>query len=408
MKAVNRYLALLLMFLLVLSASICSFAAPKNEGWTVTKYWEKFKNGPPADPAFFPLMVWLQDPANADKYKAAGINTYIGLWKGPKPGEIDTLKAAGMKVVCDMNAEALKYKEDKTIIAWMMLDEPDNWQFKAPITINGRTWKYGPKPSRVSAKDLNDMYSSIKSTDPTRPVISGFGCGVANDDTLGRGPGWNNSMYPDYMRACDFVGFDVYPVSDLGEKFLWFHAKGLDRIKDWTGGSKPRFNAIGPCFTGKNNKHPTPEQVKTEVWISIIHGTKAILWFCHNIKPFVEDALLKNSAMLSAVTKINAQITELAPVINGPDYNGASVYSGKSEVPIDILVKNYKNETYIFAVAMRMGPTTTGVFQVNKVIAAGKVEVLGENRTIDMDARGKFKDDFKTWDVHIYKVIKNN
>jgi hypothetical protein len=36
-----------------------------------------------SDPNFFPLAVWLQSPNNAAKYKAAGINTYVGLWRGP-------------------------------------------------------------------------------------------------------------------------------------------------------------------------------------------------------------------------------------------------------------------------------------------------------------------------------------
>src|SRR5689334_2780858 len=35
------------------------------------------------DPNFFPLAVWLQNPANAARYKAAGINLYVALWRGP-------------------------------------------------------------------------------------------------------------------------------------------------------------------------------------------------------------------------------------------------------------------------------------------------------------------------------------
>ena len=42
-----------------------------------------WKNGPGKDPGFFPIAVWLQDPKNAAKYKAIGINLYVGLWKGP-------------------------------------------------------------------------------------------------------------------------------------------------------------------------------------------------------------------------------------------------------------------------------------------------------------------------------------
>ena len=357
-KDSNKYLVLLIVIALVLSLNGNVLAESKNEGWTVTKYWEKYKNFP-QDPNFFPIMVWLQAPSNAAKYKAA----------------------------------------------WMLLDEPDNWQFKAPITMAGKTWKYGPKPSRVSAKDLNEMYMAVKSNDPTRPIMSGFSCGVAIDDYKGRGSGWNNSMYPEYMKSNDFVGFDVYPTSSVGDDALWFQGKGLDRIKEWAGAEKPRFNAIGPCYTGSKRK-PRPEETKFEVWCSIIHGTKAILYFAHNISPFVEDALLRDSAQLENITKINVQIKELAPVINGPEYNGATVDSSVRSIPIDIMVKKYKEETYIFSAAARMGGKTTGTFEVKDVNTAGKVEVLGENRTLDIDAKGKFKDEFGKWQVHIYKVNK--
>ena len=197
----NRYLMLLLFFALALSFSVNAFAENNTEGWTVTNYWKNYKNGPPADPNFFPLEVWLQNVNNAAKYKAAGMNTYWALWDGPKPGQIEALKAAGMYLICEMNEEALKHRDDKTIIGWMMQDEPDNCSFSKDITINGKTWKYGPQTSRVSPEDELDMYNTIKKEDPTRPVWLGLGCGVANKQWAGRGAGWKDSMYLDYVLS---------------------------------------------------------------------------------------------------------------------------------------------------------------------------------------------------------------
>src|SRR5262245_54635261 len=48
--------------------------------------------GPLADPSFFPIAVWLQDPANASKYKDIGINVYVGLWRGPTEKQLAELK----------------------------------------------------------------------------------------------------------------------------------------------------------------------------------------------------------------------------------------------------------------------------------------------------------------------------
>ena len=42
-----------------------------------------WSNGLPTDPGFFPIGVWLQPPSRAQAYRDAGINLYVGLWKGP-------------------------------------------------------------------------------------------------------------------------------------------------------------------------------------------------------------------------------------------------------------------------------------------------------------------------------------
>ena len=56
----------------------------------------QWKNGPSGDPNYFPLAVWLQDPRNAGKFKALGINTYVGLWQGPTEGQLAELARQGM------------------------------------------------------------------------------------------------------------------------------------------------------------------------------------------------------------------------------------------------------------------------------------------------------------------------
>ena len=56
------------------------------------------------DPEFFPIAVWLQNPSNADAYKANGINMYVGMWGGLDQEKLDNLKKAGMRLICDQNA----------------------------------------------------------------------------------------------------------------------------------------------------------------------------------------------------------------------------------------------------------------------------------------------------------------
>src|ERR1043166_585733 len=81
--------------------------------------YDQWKNGPGKDPNFFPIAVWLQDPRNAERYKAAGINLYVGLWKGPTTNQLEALAKAGMRVICSQNKTALANQDNPTIVAWM-------------------------------------------------------------------------------------------------------------------------------------------------------------------------------------------------------------------------------------------------------------------------------------------------
>src|ERR1700756_2168388 len=71
--------------------------------------YTQWSHGPSNDPGFFPLAVWLQDPANAERYRQAGFNTYVALWQGPTEAQLAALKRAGMRVICEQNPVSLKH-----------------------------------------------------------------------------------------------------------------------------------------------------------------------------------------------------------------------------------------------------------------------------------------------------------
>ena len=79
--------------------------------------YAQWQNGPPTDPAFFPLGVWVQDPRNAERYQEIGINTYVGLWQGPTEDQLTSLAASGMKVICAQNKVGLEHVDEPAIIA---------------------------------------------------------------------------------------------------------------------------------------------------------------------------------------------------------------------------------------------------------------------------------------------------
>ena len=137
--------------------------------------------------------------------------------------------------------------------------------------------------------------------------------------------------------------------------------------------------------------------------MALIHGAKGIIYFAHQFKPkFIEAGLLADEAMARGVADINRQVRELAPALNAPDVaNGAVVASSKEGVPVDLVVKRHAGQTYLFSVAMREGETTA-TFTVPGT-GDGRVEVLGEGRTIEV-VGGKWEDRFTDYQVHLYRI----
>ncbi|MBI3829286.1 MAG: hypothetical protein HY291_07205 [Planctomycetes bacterium] len=372
--------------------------AVAGEASTPTSPYAQWKNGISTDENYFPISVWLQDPKNAAKYKAAGINLFIGLWDGPTDEQLTALKDAGMPVICAQNAVGLKHKDDKTIVGWMHGDEPDNAQ---PLP-GGKG--YGPPilPSKIV-----EDYKKLRETDPTRPIILNLGQGVAWDGWYGRGTRTNKPEdYPEYMKGCDLVSFDIYPVvadkPDVKDK-LWLVPFGVKRLREGCKDEKIVWDCIECTHISSENK-ATPQQVKAEVWMSLIAGARGLIYFVHEWKPkFNEHALLNDPEMLAGVTAINKQILALAPALNSPTVkDGAAVKSSSEETPIEIMVKKHGGATYVFAVGMR-NAEAKGAFTVAGLKGKAKAEVIGEDRTLDVND-GAFEDAFKPYDVHLYKI----
>ncbi|MES2461465.1 MAG: hypothetical protein V4671_12855, partial [Armatimonadota bacterium] len=269
-----------------------------------------------------------------------------------------------MPVICDQNAVGIAHKDDPIIVGWMHGDEPDNAQpVKDPAT--GKS-SYGPPvpPPKIVAD-----YQKLRVIDPTRPILLNLGQGVANDEWVGRGPGAKLSDYETYVKGSDIVSFDVYPVAGLtkpdSENYLWYVAKGVERLVKWTGGSKPVWNCIECTRIDAGKSKATPQQVRAEVWMALIHGSRGLIYFVHEFKPrFNEHALLDDREMLAAVTAINRQVHSLAPILNSPavpSAAAAAVVSSDTKVPIAVTTKYHGGKTYVFAVGMR-NAATRGTF----------------------------------------------
>jgi hypothetical protein len=389
MNSFARLLAGLAMLAATAAAARAEEASPYR-AWT---------NGLSRDPGYFPIAVWLQDPKNAGRFKEVGINLFVGLWEGPTAGQLAELKKAGMPVICEQNRTALADPNRDIIVGWMHGDEPDNAQ-ELP---GGKG--YGPPipPARIVAD-----YEKIRAADPTRPVMLNLGQGVAWDGWYGRGVRSNKPEdYPEYAQGGDIVSFDIYPANHDAPavaRNLWYVPKGVDRLRAAAGPGKIVWNCIECTPIGGPDRQPAPRDVRTEVWMSLIHGSQGLIYFVHVFKPrFIEAGLLADAAMAKEVTAINRQIRELAPVLNRPTQPGAvQVTSSVAEVPIDAMAKSLDGARYVFAVSMRGAPAKAS-FRLADPAGARQAEVLGERRTLDVKD-GTFEDAFDGYAVHLYKI----
>ena len=61
-------------------------------------YYGAWPAGYPADASYFPIGVWMQNPANAERFSAVGVNHYVGLWEGPTDEQLANARSPTLNV----------------------------------------------------------------------------------------------------------------------------------------------------------------------------------------------------------------------------------------------------------------------------------------------------------------------
>ena len=165
-----------------------------------------------------------------------------------------------------------------------------------------------------------------------------LGQGVANDDWMGRGPAASRTTASTSRAPTSSPSTSIpWPGIDKpdGENYLWYVAKGVDRLAEWTGGRKLVWNCIECTHIGEPEHKATPGAGEG----GGLDVPDPRLARPHLLRPPVQAdvqraALLDDPEMLAAVTAINRQVQELAPVLNSPTVaDAATVTSSASTYP---------------------------------------------------------------------------
>ena len=359
-----------------------------------------FPNGLPADPSFFPIAVWLQHPHNAANFAAIGINTFVGLWHPPTADTLAQLQRHGIYLVLEQTQDALALKDSPVIRGWLHIDEPDNAQ---PDGKGG----YG---DCVSPEEIVRRYEEMRARDASRPVYLGFGQGVANPGWIGRGTKCTaiapKTYYQAASRGADIVAFDIYPIAEARQGHVMgkldLVGRGVRNLKRWAPAGVPVWADIETTHIKNPNRRPSPDEIRNEVWMAIINGAMGINYFVHEWQPsFREDGVFRYLDVVAELKRLNKQIHDLAPVLNGPTIENAVAIEATGEVAH--MVKESPAATYIFAVNMEKTRVHTKV--MTTLTAAGPVVAIGEDRALNL-TNGTFDDNFEGYQARIYQLRK--
>lgn len=355
-------------------------------------YYEQWSRGLPSDPSFFPIGVWMQNPINADRFLAVGVNHYVGLWQGPTAEQLQTVLGAGMPVVCEQAGVWQENLESSSIQGWLQADGPDNAQ-------ENPDGSYGPC---IEPSATHNRYAEMVAADSSRPVMLLLGQGVASPDWVGRGSCTGQTEdYPGYAAGADILVNYTYPLTN-GHP-LELVATGIENLNRYAGYTKPVMADL-EASSINGELRPTPHQLRAEVWLSLIHGAAGIHYFCHQMTPeaeFNETDCLDDEPTAAAMARINQELSTLAPALNTQSY-GLTPVSSNAAVPVEAVLKKLASERYIFAASAADGATTAR-FSFAGIGSPTSIEVIGEGRNLT-PVDGGFEDAFEPYAVHLYRM----
>ncbi|MFI6455613.1 hypothetical protein ACIBF6_29105 [Streptosporangium amethystogenes] len=376
------------------------FAAPTAAGWT--------------RPSFFPVGVWFESvisQADVNRDRAAGINTYVEL---TETSDMALVRKNGMSALT--NVPLPGYGSET--VGWLLDDEVDMWAKAGDAGWTGNHPGEGPL---CVPEDRGCGFTVLRAQKDRLPKGDGrlhyanYGKGVMMWEKDADAAAFVN-------RFTDAVSSDVYWYTSAsvcldGQNFLALpvarcrraanYGAVIDRQRELDaldGRRQPIYGFVEVGWPAENDTRAIqPGQVTGAVMNSLIHEARGIIYFNHNFGgPCHSQHVLREGcgkAVRPAVAEINRRIRKLAPVLN------TQSYAHRFGPGLDTMLKHHRGSYYVFA--MPGGKTAPGrrTFTLPRGIRATRAEVLFENRTLRVDAKGRFTDSFAAeHSHHIYRI----
>jgi hypothetical protein len=357
-------------------------------------------NGKP----FLPIMSWAQSPKRYPLLKELGFNTQAGGNADP-----DAAQKSNTYAIAPFRKQWAKHPY---LLGWLQGDEPDMPRGKGADA----------KP-KVTAEDVTARHHEIRQADTAHPVFQTLTQHFTKDHSS-YPPAVREQIYPQYVAACEVIGFDVYPIYGTGyATHLNQVGDGVAELRKLAGPNRPVYAWIETCKGSKwmvYEKQPDvlPVHTRNEVWQAIINGATAIGYFTHAWRPkFAEFA--PTPEMRKELKRLNGQLTRLAPAILAPPSPRKITMTLQKDLQCQFMATTLDGATYIFALNRDLGPGAANAKQFDPIhprggkatftvagLKAGTViDVLDENRTL-VSENQKFTDDFSSLAEHLYRLPK--
>ena len=261
---------------------------------------------------------------------------------------------------------------------------------------------------RRTPAEVIRAYQQAKAADPDRPVFMTLTAQFLPQFAK-LGEQQRKTLYPEFVKGADVVGFDVYPIYGWGKpEWLDRVAQGTHALVELAGPRRPVYAWIETCkgtkyITYEKQKDVLPKHTRAEVWMAIIEGATGIGYFTHAWRPEF-NPFAPTEDMQQELARLNRQVTRLAPAILAAPAKSKIALALEGDVPGHLKATAQNRAIYVFAQNIDVKDRAAqGTIQVEGLRTGTKVEVIDEHRTIVAD-EGRFNDRFDPLAEHIYRL----
>ncbi|GAB4047212.1 hypothetical protein [Catellatospora paridis] len=372
-------------------------------------FWKKFPDAADwTDPAFFPVGIWfsgISSDAEAQWDKQHGINFYIGMHEGTN---FALFERNDMYWIGDKLNPT--FKDSSRNWPGIFMDDEVDGTAASPAEGFRKLQKI-KSDNAGTKKFLYTNYtqlvigSDMGRRDQER-YVNDFADAVSLDMY------WYTIPFCDWKPYRGTLYADPVPARTCRTASSYGRAVNGLTVRDAVDGRlQPRWMFI-ENFNGLSGhahlSYITPEQLKAAAMSSVINEARGLLWFNQSFtgpcqsSGVLREAQTKGSsfcghAQIEAMGQVNKFIHSLARVINTQSYKW-NFGSG-----LDTMLKAQNGSAYIFA--MTDGTTGQRTFKLPPEVSGKSVEVVGENRTIDVSDHS-FRDSFPhEYTYHVYRIV---